>query len=184
MVALEKLISACKKNKQSAQKQLYNELADQLYWTCKRYLKQEEEVEEALADCFYTIFTKLHQLKNPDAIYTWSKQIAINNCLRRIKKELTHLHIEDMKIHPAAQEVTESSMEEHQLLQLVDQLPSGCQTIFKLYVIEGWPHKEIAKRLDISVGTSKSQLNVAKTKLKNMINLYYYQNTKTNENAG
>lgn len=184
MVELEKLISACQKNKRAAQKQLYDLLADQLYWTCKRYLKHEEEVEEALADSFYTIFTKLHQLKNAEAIYTWSKRIAINNCLKRVKKELTHLYIEDVKIHPATQEVAESRLEEQQLLKLVDQLPKGCQTIFKLYVIEGWPHKEISKMLDISKGTSKSQLNVAKTKLKSLINLYYYQNSNTNENAG
>lgn len=94
------------------------------------------------------------------------------------------LYIEDVKIHPATQEVAESRLEEEQLLKLVDELPKGCQTIFKLYVIEGWPHKDIAKMLDISVGTSKSQLNVAKTKLKSLVNLYYYQNTSTNENAG
>ncbi len=89
-----------------------------------------------------------------------------------------------MKTHPATQEVAEARLEENQLLKLVDQLPKGCQTIFKLYVIEGYTHKDIAKALEISVGTSKSQLNVAKSKLKAMIHLYYYQNEKKNEQAG
>jgi RNA polymerase sigma-70 factor (ECF subfamily) len=184
MAELNNLIAACKKNKPSAQKSLYNQLADQLYWTCKRYLKHEEDVEEALADSFYIIFTKIKQLKNPEAIYTWSKRITINHCLKRIKKEFTHLYIEDMKTHPATDEVAEAKLGELQLLELVDQLPEGCQTIFKLFVIEGYTHKDIAQLLEISAGTSKSQLNVAKTKLKTLVNLYYYQNEKENEQAG
>jgi RNA polymerase sigma-70 factor (ECF subfamily) len=184
MADLKIIIAACKKGKRSAQKQLYDLLADQLYWTCRRYLKHEEDIEEVLADSFYTIFTKLDQLKHHDAIYTWSKRITINNCLKRVKKDFTHLYIDDMKTHPAAQEVAEARLEEHQLLKLVDQLPQGCQTIFKLYVIEGYAHKDIAEALEISTGTSKSQLNVAKTKLKAMVNRYYYQNEKNNEQAG
>jgi RNA polymerase sigma-70 factor (ECF subfamily) len=184
MADLKKLIAACKKRKRSAQKQLYDELAEQLYWTCKRYLKHEEDVEEALADSFYLIFTKIDQLKHHDAIYTWSKRITINNCLKRVKNDFTHLYIDDMKTHPATQQVAEARLEEYQLLKLVEQLPKGCQTIFKLYVIEGYAHKEIAKLLEISTGTSKSQLNVAKPKLKSLINLYYYQNEKKNEQAG
>jgi RNA polymerase sigma-70 factor (ECF subfamily) len=89
-----------------------------------------------------------------------------------------------MKTHPATQQVAEARLEEHQLLKLVEQLPKGCQTIFKLYLIEGYAHQDIANALEISVGTSKSQLNVAKTKLKAMIHLYYYQNEKKNEQAG
>ena len=179
----KQIIKACIKNKRKAQRQLYELLADQLFWTCKRYLKNDEDIEEALADSFYIIFTKIKQLKNSEALYTWSKRITINTCLKRLKKDLNHLYIEDVKIHTATQEVAESRLEEQQLLKLVDELPKGCQTIFKLYVIEGWPHKDIAKMLDITVGTSKSQLNVAKTKLKSLVNLYYYQNTSTNENA-
>jgi len=184
MADLKKLIKACIKNKRQAQRQLYELLADQLYWTCKRYLKNEQDIEEVLADSFYIIFTKIKQLKTSEALYNWSKRIAINTCLKQLKKDLNHLYIEDVKIHPATKDVAESKLEEEQLLKLVDQLPKGCQTIFKLFVIEGWSHNEIAEMLNISIGTSKSQLNVAKTKLKSLINLYYYQNTNTNENAG
>lgn len=184
MADMKKLIAACKNHKRSAQKQLYDELADQLYWTCKRYLKHEVDIEEVLADSFYTIFTKIEQLKHHDAIYTWSKRITINNCLKRVKKDFTHLYIDDLKTHPATQDVAEARLEEHQLLKLVDQLPKGCQTIFKLYVIEGYAHKDIANLLEISTGTSKSQLSVAKNKLKSLIHLYYYQNEKKNEQAG
>jgi len=184
MADLDKLIKACLKDKRKAQRQLYDLLADQLYWTSKRYLKHEEDIEEVLADSFYTIFTKLHQLKNSDALYTWSKRIVINNCLKRLKNKLTHLYIDDLVTHPATQHVAEARLEEHQLLKLVDQLPEGCQTIFKLFVIEGYSHKDIAQLLEISLGTSKSQLNVAKTKLKALVNQYYYQNEKRNEQTG
>ena len=74
---------------------------------------------------------------------------------------------------PFTDEVT--NLEEEDLLQLLNHIPMGCQTIFNLFVIEGYNHKEIASMLNISEGTSKSQLNVAKTKLKELVNRLYYQ---------
>ena len=90
MAELDKLIKACLNKKRRAQREVYDLLVDQLYWTAKRYLKHEEDIEEVLADSFYTIFTKLNQLKSSDALYTWSKRIVINNCLKRIKNRFTH----------------------------------------------------------------------------------------------
>ena len=68
-----------------------------------------------------------------------------------------------------------SSLEEEDLLKLLDRIPEGCRTIFSLFVIEGYSHKEIAAMLGISEGTSKSQLNASKMKLRELVNQYYYQ---------
>jgi RNA polymerase sigma-70 factor (ECF subfamily) len=86
------------------------------------------------------------------------------------------LYLEDTSIylHPEAPEDTQ--LEEEDLLKLLDLLPEGCKTVFNLFVIEGYGHKEIAQMLQVSEGTSKSQLNVAKTKLKELIAKFYYQN--------
>ena len=70
------------------------------------------------------------------------------------------------------------NLEEEDLLNLLHFIPEGCKTIFNLFVIEGYGHKEIADMLKISEGTSKSQLNVAKTKLKELVNNHYYKNAK------
>ena len=77
---------------------------------------------------------------------------------------------------PFTDEVT--NLEEEDLLNLLNHIPEGCKTIFNLFVIEGYGHKEIASMLNISEGTSKSQLNAAKTKLKDLVNNLYYQKLK------
>ena len=159
-----------------AQRQVYELMAPKLYRTCKRYLKKEEEVEEALADAFYTIFTKINQLKETKVFEAWARKIAVNHCLRSIKTNVNfNMYIDDIKI--LSQPTTDHStdLEEEDLIKLLQLIPEGCRTIFNLFVIEGYAHKEIADLLSISEGTSKSQLNVAKTKLKELINNLYYQ---------
>jgi RNA polymerase sigma factor (sigma-70 family) len=88
------------------------------------------------------------------------------------------LYLEDvsLKDQPLTDEMCE--LEEEDLLNLLKYLPDGCKTVFSLFVIEGFSHKDIAEKLQISEGTSKSQLNVAKTKLKDLVNQFYYQKAK------
>ena len=179
IVINENLISDCKKMHRDAQRQVYELMAPKLYRTCKRYLKKEEEIEEALADAFYTIFTKLDQLKEFGAFEAWSRKITVHHCLATIKKNTNfNLYLDDVKIlsQPYTDEVTE--LEEEDLLNLLNHIPEGCKTIFNLFVIEGYSHKEIATMLHISEGTSKSQLNASKTKLKELVNNLYYQKAK------
>lgn len=173
------LIQACKKQQRDAQRQVYELLARKLYYTCSRYLKKEEEIEEAMADAFYIIFTKIDQLKEELAFEGWAKKIAVNQCLMQLKKNVNfNLYLEDvsLKNQPLTDEMTD--LEEEDLLNLLNYLPDGCKTVFSLFVIEGFTHKDIAEKLQISEGTSKSQLNVAKTKLKDLINQFYYQKAK------
>lgn len=175
----EKIIQACKKQRRDAQRQLYEYMAPKLYYLCKRYLKKEEEIEEVLADSFFIIFTKIDQLKEIKAFEGWAKKIAVNQCLAQLKKNLNfNLYLDDVSYvnQPLADEMTD--LEEEDLLNLVKYIPEGCQTIFSLFVIEGFSHKEIAEQLNISEGTSKSQLNAAKSKLKELVSTYYYQKAK------
>lgn len=162
-----------------AQHQVYALLAPKLYRTCKRYLKKEEEIEEALSDAFYTIFTKMDQLKEVKAFEGWARKITVNHCLATIKKSTNfNMYLDDVKIlsQPYTAEVTD--LEEDDLLNLLNHIPEGCRTVFNLFAIEGYGHKEIATMLSISEGTSKSQLNVAKTKLKELVNNLYYQKAR------
>ena len=173
------LIQACKKQQRDAQRQVYELLARKLYYTCSRYLKKEEEIEEAMADAFYIIFTKIDQLKEELAFEGWAKKIAVNQCLMQLKKNVNfNLYLEDVSLRdqPLTDEMCE--LEEEDLLNLLNYLPDGCKTVFSLFVIEGFSHKDIAEKLQISEGTSKSQLNVAKTKLKDLVNQFYYQKAK------
>lgn len=175
----ENILKACRKNNREAQRKLYETMAPKLYLVCKRYLKKEEEIEEVMADTFFTILTKLDQLKENYAFEAWARKITVNNCLLQLKKNLNfNLYLEDASYsaQPLTDEITD--LEEADLLNLVNYLPDGCKTVFNLFVIEGFSHKEIAIQLNVSEGTSKSQLNAAKTKLKDLVTTFYYQQAK------
>ncbi len=176
----ENLIIQCRKMHRTSQKQVYELLAPKLYLVCKRYLKKEEEIEEALADAFYTIFTKINQLKENGAFEGWAKKIVVNQCLLNIrKKKYFNTSLEDVSVQPVAENSNESFLEEEDLLKLLNYLPEGAKTVFVLYAIDGYSHKEIAEQLGISEGTSKSQLNVSRTKLKELIEIYYNQTSES-----
>jgi len=162
-----------------AQRQVYEIMAPKLYRVCKRYLKKEEEIEEVLADTFYIIFTKMDQLKEIGAFEGWARKIAVNQCLHQLKKNVNfNLYLEDHSFKIQPQSATDTQLEEEDLLNLLNFIPEGCKTVFNLFAIEGFGHKEIAAMLGISEGTSKSQLNAAKTKLKDLVNNLYYQKAK------
>lgn len=162
-----------------AQRQVYEYMAPKLYRTCKRYLKKEEEIEEVIADSFYTVFTKIDQLKENGAFEAWARKITVNHCLLQLKRNVNfNLYLEDTALRNQPVSADETPLEEEDLLKLLVHIPEGCRTIFNLFVIEGYGHKEIAVMLNISEGTSKSQLNVAKTKLKDLVNQLYYQKAK------
>jgi RNA polymerase sigma factor (sigma-70 family) len=163
----------------SAQREVYEYMAPKLYHTCKRYLKVEVEIEEALADAFYAIFTKLDQLKEYAAFEAWARKIAVNQCLATLRKKINfNLYLEDLRQEPEHHSTDYSGLEERDLLQLLDYLPEGCRTIFNLFAVEGYSHKEIASKLNISEGTSKSQLNFSKAKLQVLVNQLYYSKAK------
>ena len=144
-------IQGCRKQPRAALRTVYEIMGRKLYRLCKRYLKKEEEIEEVLADAFFTIFTKIEQLKEDLAFEAWARKITVNNCLLQIKKNINfNLYLEDVSYNsqPLADEVTD--LEEEDLLNLLQYIPDGCQTIFNLFVIEGYSHKEIAEQLGIS----------------------------------
>ena len=162
-----------------AQRQLYELMAPKLYHTCRRYLKKEEDIEETLADAFFTIFTKLDQLKESAAFEAWARRITVNLCLYSIRKNVNfNMYLDDIKQISVPVTAEPTDLEEQDLLALLKKIPEGCRTVFNLYIIEGYSHKEIAALLQVSEGTSKSQLNAARTKLKDLVHNLYYQKAK------
>lgn len=163
------LLLECQRNDRNAQRKVYEKMAGKLYSVCRRYLKNDEDIEEALADTFYKIFTKIDQLHNPDIFEAWARKIAVNECLQKLRaaKQLYISLEEDHVITSDA--VSENISFEKDVLNLLNFLPEGCRAIFNLFAIEGYPHKEIAVMLSISEGTSKSQLNFARKKLQELL---------------
>ncbi|WP_288245035.1 sigma-70 family RNA polymerase sigma factor [uncultured Chryseobacterium sp.] len=163
------LLLECQRNDRNAQRKVYEKMAGKLYSVCRRYLKNDEDIEEALADTFYKIFTKIDQLHNPDIFEAWARKIAVNECLQKLRAA-KQLYISLEEDHVITSDVVSENISfEKDLLNLLNFLPEGCRAIFNLFAIEGYPHKEIAVMLSISEGTSKSQLNFARKKLQELL---------------
>lgn len=164
----KELLMECRRNSRNAQRQVYEKLAGKLYAVCRRYLKNDEDIEEALADTFFKIFTKMNQLQDLEIFEAWAKKIAVNECLQKLRtNKKLHVSLDDNQI--IADESYEEASFEKDILGLLHFLPEGCRAIFNLFAIEGYPHKEIAVMLSISEGTSKSQLNFARKKLQELL---------------
>lgn len=161
----------CKNKDRNAQRKLYEQYAARFFAISKRYLKNDEDAEEVLADSFFIIFTKLEQLKELQVFDAWAKKIVVNQCLQKLrKKQPFSISIEEQFVDLPDLE-SEKVSEEKGMLSLLNSLPEGCRTIFSLFAMDGYAHKEIAQMLSISEGTSKSQVNFARKKLQELVKL-------------
>ncbi|MBB6370534.1 RNA polymerase sigma factor [Chryseobacterium shigense] len=163
------LLIECQRNSRSAQRKVYEKMAGKLYAVCRRYLKNDEDIEEVLADTFYKIFTKINQLQNLDTFEGWAKKITVNECLQKLRATKAQFISMDDSFAETSGVSSENISFEKDILSLLNFLPEGCRAIFNLFAIEGYPHKEIASMLSISEGTSKSQLNFARKKLQELL---------------
>ena len=167
----KELIKACIKNDSKAQRLLYEKYDARFFAVCKRYFTDVQQAEDALVKGFLKIFQNLINYSFEGSFEGWMRRIMINECLMELRKnKVFHLNVDDYSSSiPSTQEASQQ-IEEDDVMKLLDYLPEGCRLVFTLYVIEGYKHKEIAESLGITEGTSKSQLNLAKTKLKDMLN--------------
>ena len=139
---------------------------------CLRYTKNEMDAMEVLNSGFYKVFKNIHQY-DPDkaSLYTWIRTIIINNCLDFIRVKEKNIKAEELDKAEEIELEPEiiSKMKSVDLLEMIRQLPTATQTVFNLYVIEGYTHKEIGQMVGISEGTSKWHLSEARKILKQLI---------------
>lgn len=166
-----KLVKAAIKGDQLAYQGLYQRYKKSLFLVCLRYAKDRSIAEDYLQDTFINIFKNLSQFDElKGAFESWAKRIAINVCLADIRKNSLYLVNISGAEQLASFEVgilSELSLQE--MLTLIQSLPYGYKTIFNMYVIDGFSHKEISAELNISISTSKTQLMKARNMLKQKI---------------
>ncbi|QCR21937.1 RNA polymerase sigma factor [Pontibacter sp. SGAir0037] len=160
------LIAGCRKADSKAQKFLYERFASPMYGVCMRYLKNEMDAEEALLNGFMKIYQNIGRFEAKGSFEGWVRRIMVNEALGFLrKKEPMHMAIDDSHIQVAGTGTADHDINEGELLELLRTLPAGYRAVFNLYAIEGFSHKEIADMLDITEGTSKSQLSKARAML-------------------
>lgn len=179
-MSLKKLIIKCKRQDVQAQGDLYKQYSSSLFSLCLKYSKNYAEAQDNLQDSFLTIFKKIEQYNNKGSFEGWMKRIVINTALQRYRKESVLDVIKDDNIVEIAVEIeTEEDVSLSFLLDIIQQLPDRYRLVFNLYVLDGYSHKEIADMLNISVGTSKSNLSRARIILKEKIEEDEFKNKKT-----
>ena len=167
-------IKALKSANPKAQKELYEFYAPKFMALCMRYVKEEFLAEDILIKGFTKIFKEVLTFEDQGNPNAWMYRIMINECLMELRKNNNFsLRIESQNLEETTFTNALDDLYEQDLLDIINQLPVGCKTVFNLFIIEGFSHKEIAYKLNISEGTSKSQLNLAKTKLKNILTTTY-----------
>jgi RNA polymerase sigma-70 factor (ECF subfamily) len=171
-VSLEQLIAQCKKNDVKAQSQLYKLYASKLFSLCLKYSRNNAEAEDNLHDAFVTIFKKISQFKSKGSFEGWMKRIAINTALQRYRSVGVFDILNENQIEEESVEVDEDTLTIDFLLQIIQELPNRYRLVFNLYALDGYSHKEIAEMLNISTGTSKSNLARARLILKEKIENY------------
>ncbi len=165
------LISACKNNERQAQKELYDNYSSYILGICMRYMKKRDEAEDAMIQSFFRIMNNINSYSGSGSFEGWMRRIAVNECLMAIrKKKMLMVEIDDAKQLEYSEQSIVEILEYNELLEVLDELPTGYRTVFNLYVIEGYKHREIAETLNISINTSKSQLILAKKRLKEILN--------------
>ena len=162
----ETLVDACKDGQRQAQKELYDKFSGKMMTVCLRYTGTREEAEDILQIGFVKVFTKITEFKATGSLEGWIRKVMVNTALESFRKK---------NVLNGASDVTEINQQGHvsfnpiedemnakELIKVIQKLPDGFRAVFNLYAIEGYNHMEIAKLLNISEGTSKSQYSRAK----------------------
>ncbi|KAB1160400.1 sigma-70 family RNA polymerase sigma factor [Tenacibaculum aiptasiae] len=172
---LKELIQKCCQNDIKAQAKVYQLFAKKLFGVCLKYSKNYEDAEDTLQDSFLIIFKKIKKYKGNGSFEGWMKRIVINEAVQKYRKKSPLRIVKEEIIEDVEDEimVNESSLNVDFLLNIIQQLPDRYRLVFNLYVLDNFSHKEIAKLLEISEGTSKSNLSRARKLLKQKIEKHY-----------
>ncbi|MFC2090112.1 RNA polymerase sigma factor [Bacteroidota bacterium] len=172
---LEILIEGCKKGKGDSQEKLYRRFSAAMYGLCQQYASSPEDAQDILQDGFVKVFKKIDQVKDTKAFPGWIRRVMINTALERYRSQVRMQNLDE---EPAVwkEQVTDDILDElsaEAIIELIQQLSPKYKVVFNLYAIEGYSHKEISEKLNISEGTSKSNLSRARAILQERVKELY-----------
>lgn len=167
----EEIITGCKKENRTAQKALYQKYKGILFAICLRYGKNKTEAEDFLQEGMIRVFNNIHQFKNQGSFEGWLKRIVVNTTLRQLKvnARLDTYNTDWQDAPQPSHDRFRDKLGEEEILEYIQMMPDGYRTVFNMFAIEGYSHKEIAEMLNISEGTSRSQYSRAKSYLQNLL---------------
>jgi RNA polymerase sigma-70 factor (ECF subfamily) len=173
---LEEIVVGCSKGNRDAQQDLYKMMYGKMLAVCYRYSRRPEEAKDLLQDGFLKVFKKIHKFNNVGSLEGWIRRIMVNNAidyyrLNKNKYAISESNIdENMLVEtPDEDESIYDDISAKDIMDSIQKLSPSYRTVFSLFVLDGYSHKEIADELDISEGTSKSNLAKAKRNLRALL---------------
>ena len=165
------LIKGCLENDRRMQQELYNRFAPKMYGVCLRYTSNGDDAQDVLQDGFVKVFRKLDSFRSEGSFEGWIRRVFVNTAIEHFRRKHYMQPVTEREENTLESKTLTAldGLSEKDILKLVQQLAPGYRAVFNLYVVEGYSHKEIAEMLDITEGTSKSQLSRAKVILQDMI---------------
>lgn len=165
------LLEGCLRGDRRMQRELYNRFAPKMYGVCLRYAANAEEAEDVLQEGFIKVFKKIGSFRSEGSFEGWIRRVFVNTAIEQYRKKIYLQPITDREEDTVEGNYLSvlDSLAERDIIKLVQQLSPGYRTVFNMYVVEGYSHKQIAAELGISEGTSKSQLSRAKQILQELV---------------
>lgn len=176
MAGIEEIIKGCLKGSRRDQELLYRKHSARLYAVCLQYSGNDDEAKDILQEGFIKIFENLHSYKFEGSFEGWMRRIVVNTALEKYRSRNNLYKVEDIdqiaetEAEPDVEDYT--GLEAADLLEIIRELPPKYRMVFNLYALEGFSHKEISKMVNISEGTSKSNLSRARMILQRRVGSY------------
>lgn len=170
----EALLSGCLKNDRKSQEAFYRMYADEMYNVCLAYEKDRDSVKDILQDAFIKIFKSIEKYDRKGPLRAWVRRIVVNTAIDHFRKKKAADAFVDVE---AIADITpelgdrQGGQGVKDILKMVLRLPEGARMVFNLFALEGYSHKEIAEKLNITEGTSKSQYSRARQLLQQWVEL-------------
>jgi len=168
---LEDYIEDLRREKRVTQHEVYTMLSGKMLSVCRQYIQDVHYAEDVMVSAFMKVFTMMNKYENKGSFEGWIRRIMVNESISflRAQKQLTYLEEVSTYKDVDQENAYEGDLSLEDIQLLIDKLPEGCRTIFNLYVMEEYKHQEIASILQISEGTSKSQLAQARKLLQQQL---------------
>ncbi|MFP4622119.1 MAG: RNA polymerase sigma factor [Bacteroidales bacterium] len=170
------LIQGCRNNDRKYQELLYRKFAKKMYGICMSYAKDRSMAQEILQDGFVKVFKKIDTFKEEGSLEGWIRRIITNTALDYLRQKSKLYEFIDDNREVEEERLDNSILEKINadgIFNMIKQLPEGAKAVFNLYAVEGYSHKEIAEKLEITEGTSKSQFKRARSLLKTLLRDLY-----------
>lgn len=167
----QKIIELCIKGNEKGQKLLYDCFANQMFRVCLRYTGNYMDADDVVIVAFQKVFKNIDKFeyRGENSLKRWVKTIMINESLMFLRRSRRFLFESIDNSHIQIADTVECDIDAEQIYQLILKLPDGYRTVINMFIIEGMSHEEIAKQLEISVSTSKSQLSRGRAILKEQL---------------